>query len=420
MKQLLAIIIMAIAALTLVTSALGNEKPLKVYILVGQSNMQGTARDTVIPAMAEDPVTKHLYDLMIDENGKPRVRDEVKIAAFSQQRENTTTKQGDLTIGYGSDLRADNVFGPEWTFGFTLHEHLQEPFLIIKTAWGGKDLRIDFRPPSAGPLDLREDELTQAIERGRGTREELIAAREEATGRYYRLMAEHVKQVLADPGKYHPAYDPEQGYEIAGFVWFQGFNDMVSGRDPLYEATEDKPAYAAYSDLLAHFIRDVRQEFNTPKMPFVIGVIGTGGSSNADHPFRPAMAAPAALPEFQGNVVAVHTANYYDEKLGELVDRSWRWQRPAWDPQNKYGDLREKITPLHRQLEETKKIEDRAERTKQQRAIQQQMDAIMYTPEEAAYLAANRSNRGFHYDGSAKNFARFGEAFANAIIEMAK
>jgi len=30
-----------------------------------------------------------------------------------------------------------------------MKEHLDEPFLIIKTAWGGKGLLNDFRPPSA-------------------------------------------------------------------------------------------------------------------------------------------------------------------------------------------------------------------------------------------------------------------------------
>ena len=49
-----------------------------------------------------------------------------------------------------------------------------------------------------------------------------------ATGVYYRLMIEHVRKVLADIKRVVPEYDPKQGYELAGFVWFQGFNDLVS------------------------------------------------------------------------------------------------------------------------------------------------------------------------------------------------
>lgn len=41
-----------------------------------------------------------------------------------------------------------------------------------------------------------------------------------ATGVYYRLMMEHVKKVLGDIKRVVPGYDPKQGYELAGFVWF--------------------------------------------------------------------------------------------------------------------------------------------------------------------------------------------------------
>ena len=40
-------------------------------------------------------------------------------------------------------------------------------------------------------------------------------------------MIEHVRKVLADIKRVVPEYDPKQGYELAGFVWFQGFNDLV-------------------------------------------------------------------------------------------------------------------------------------------------------------------------------------------------
>ena len=143
---------------------------------------------------------------------------------------------------------------------------------------------------------------------------------------------------------------------------------------------EGPDRFAPYTDLLTHFIRDVRKDFNAPDMPFVIGVMGNGNKES-----RPAQAAPASLPEFKGNVVAVHTEKCLDEKLNELVDRSWRWQRPAWDPEKKYTDLREKLMPLQKELD---------------------------------YLKRNRSSQGYHYNGSPKFFARAGEAFANALLEL--
>ena len=110
------------------------------------------------------------------------------------------------------------------------------------------------------------------------------------------MMVEHVQKVLADPARVCPGYDPKQGYELAGFVWFQGFNDLVDGQ------TYPNGDYDEYSRLLAHFIRDVRKDLSAPKMPFVIGVLGVGGEGDNVN-FRKAMAAPADLPEFQGNVL---------------------------------------------------------------------------------------------------------------------
>ena len=108
-----------------------------------------------------------------------------------------------------------------------MDETFEEPVLIIKTAWGGKSLFYDFRPPSAGVYPRTADD----IEKDRRP--------ESGSGHYYRLMLKHVKHVLSDIGRVVPDYDPEQGYEIAGFVWFQGFNDMVS-RDVYPELAEGR------------------------------------------------------------------------------------------------------------------------------------------------------------------------------------
>ena len=72
-----------------------------------------------------------------------------------------------------------------------------------------------------------------------------------ATGRYYRLMIDHVKKVLADPKRVVPDYNAKAGYEIAGFVWFQGWNDMVdSGTYPNRGAPG---GYDKYSEVLMDY-----------------------------------------------------------------------------------------------------------------------------------------------------------------------
>jgi len=167
---------------------------------------------------------------------------------------------------------------------------------------------------------------------------------------FYRMMIEHVKKVLADPKRVYPEYDAKDGYELAGFVWLQGFNDLVDGTT--YPGPDQPGKYDVYSDLLAKFIQDVRKDLSAPKMPFVIGVLGVDGEGKNVN-FRKAMAAPANMPEFKGNVVAVETAPFWDHaiaaaqpKQGEYnnivgiahtlkkdgsFDREWKWEN-YWKP----------------------------------------------------------------------------------------
>ena len=65
---------------------------------------------------------------------------------------------GPLSTGYGARPTA---FGPEYAFGIMLEKNLDQPVLIIKTAWGGKSLHYDFRPPSAGPYQPTANEKAQ-------------------------------------------------------------------------------------------------------------------------------------------------------------------------------------------------------------------------------------------------------------------
>jgi len=188
--------------------------------------------------------------------------------------------------GYGSrpnPTEPGEKIGPEFTFGIYMQKHVQEPILLIKTAWGGKSIHTDFRPPSAGHFVFNESSIAKYEKQGKDFAQ-IKADREEATGKYYRLMMEHITKVLDDPARVYPGYNEDDGYEIAGFVWFQGWNDMVAS--DVYPTRDQPGGYDAYSEVLAHFIRDVRRDLKTPELPFVIGVMGaprqtTVPSSNA-------------------------------------------------------------------------------------------------------------------------------------------
>jgi hypothetical protein len=415
-------------------TAVASAKPLKVFILVGQSNMQGHADVSTLAGLAMDPETKPLYDKLVDASGNPRVHENVSIAAFSRTDSwgkigDNVSKNGPLTVGFGNNTTNPDKLGPELGFGVTMGENLKEPILLIKTSWGGKSLKLNFRPPSGGPFHEHPEEVKDR-KTNKGeliTAAQQLAKTNEESGKYYRLMLEHVKTVLADPGKYCPAYDPKNGYEIAGFAWFQGFNDLVGDYPPL-DSSKGKDVvkdYSEYSRLLACFIRDVRQDLSTPNMLFAIGVLGVGGKNAGENTelFRKAMTAPADLPEFKGSVVAVHTAEFWDEKLGELSERKSvtqveKGKRKENDADDKYAALRARIAPLQKELDALEELKGKdKDKTLE---LKQKIRDILYTPEEQDYLSKNSSNQGYHYMGSAKIYSRIGEALAKAIIEINK
>lgn len=385
-----------------------EKKPLKVFILAGQSNMEGHARIETFDYIGDDPATASLLKQMRGADGKPSVCDHVWISYFTGIGQNNGEGFGKLTAGYGSRQKPDQdggKIGPEFTFGLTLDKALQEPVLIIKTAWGGKSLHTDFRPPSAGPYQLNDYQKKLYYgPPGHGIPKDIdqwLVDKKRETGHYYRLMLEHVKKVMANPKRLVPDYDAAQGYELAGFVWLQGFNDLV---DSHTYPVQGKPGrFDLYSELLSHFIRDVRRDVGAPQMPFVIGVLGVDGPAAARDivEFRQAMAAPAALPEFQGNVFAVQTAPFWSEELG-AIDK-------------KHGQVRQ----MRHYLDSKHKDYANADglmTDEQKREHIKKFEAELIPPAEVALWKRGASNAGYHYLGCAKTFALMGRAFAEPLL----
>jgi len=408
--------VLALAAVILtgiVGDVTAQEKPLKIYIMAGQSNMEGQAKIETFDYIGDEPATAPLLKEMRGPDGKPRVCDRVWISYLTGSPDKLGEGFGKLAAGYGArsnPAEDGGKIGPEFTFGITMEKAYDGPILIIKTAWGGKSLSTDFRPPSAGPYKLNSFQLDHYPKIGRDL-EEIKAEKAKATGKYYRLMVEHIRKVLKDIKRVYPAYDPNRGYELAGFVWFQGWNDYCDThtyRDP------HKPGgYDLYSELLAQFIRDVRKDLSDPKMPFVIGIMGVGGPieqycyeprfKEQNRHFRAAMAAPAAMPEFKGNVVAVQTAPSWDQALADIELKHGKIRQMAYFLRTEHKDHANK---------------DGKMTSEQQQAYLKKYRAELITAQEEALWQRGASNGGYHYLGSAKVLAQIGKAFAEAMLEM--
>jgi len=397
MRLLSALVLLSLLALSLPASA----KPLQIYILAGQSNMQGHAKVSTFEHIGMDPATKPMLAEMMGADGKPKVCERVWISSIGCA-DGDVEQTGKLTAGFGAGQGGPKI-GPEFTFGLYMQKFTDAPILLIKTSWGGKSLNTDFRPPSAGPYVFNEAQLATLQSKGKDLTA-LKAEKEKATGVNYRLMIEHVKKVLGDIKRVVPDYDAKQGYELAGFAWLQGWNDMVdSGTYP----NRDKPGgYDAYSTVMADFIRDVRKDLGAPKLPFVIGVIGVGGPTaqygpdqqryKATHDsFRAAMAAPAQLPEFKGNVGTVLTEKYWDQELtaAKAKDTAIRQQAKKLAADGKMSPAEEKAA-----LEKLR------------------MEGL--TERERQVLEKGISNLEFHYLGSAKILGGIGKGFAEEMAEL--
>lgn len=370
--------------------------PLKVFILAGQSNMQGHANVSTLDSMADDPKTAALLREMRNADGTPRVCERVWISSVGCAGDgwsDVIEQKGKLTAGFGASTAK---IGPEFTFGISMQKALGEPILLIKTSWGGRNLHTDFRPPGAGPETFNDYTISQWKRRGLDPDQEAAKIHRNA-GVFYRHMIEHVRKVLADIKRVVPEYDPNQGYELAGFVWFQGFNDMIDGWT--YHDRMKPGGYDLYSQLLAQLIRDVRKDLSAPRMPVVIGVMGIGGVKEGKKPpqlyFRQAEAAPALVPEFQGNVVAVPTAPYWADDLDALQQR------------------REKLNArIDREAKNHPGLTQAARDDAYRKAM-----AESFTPEELKRMKGI-SNGGYHYLGAARILAPIGKAFAEAMVSL--
>jgi hypothetical protein len=216
---------------------------------------------------------------------------------------------GVLSLGYTTWPTA---CGPEYPFGISFERLVDGPVLLIKCAWGGTSLNSNWRPPSLAnaetPIEKAEREAANkaGAEEAKKKGEEFTPAEPQTgTGRLFEASLTHIKKVLADPGKYHPDYDPKEGYEIAGLVWFQGWND--SGNK-------------AYGEQLVHFIKDWRKELNAPDMKVVCGLLGQNGwkRNTFAGDVNSGMLYAANQPDLKGTVDIVNTLPYMPIELGFL------------------------------------------------------------------------------------------------------
>lgn len=336
--------------------------PLKVFILAGQSNMDGQANVSTIDFLGEDKKYGHLLKVFKPDGKNLVTRDDVWVANAGVYAK--------LQTGFGGRKNYDqfgSCIGPEYAFGYYMGEALKQQVLLIKFAPGGQSLYANFRPPSAGKTgnkQLDEQILTKVVaDRWNEGRQEPVV------GLQYRNLVRYTHATLDHLPERFPAYDKKAGYEIVGFVWFQGYNDMF-----------DEAARKQYGQNLVHLIKDLRTEFKAPNMKVVVGVMGVNGVKNEvgkQKEVRDGHRFVNTVPEFKGNVKAIESAPLLHPDIIALKTAGWL---------NKDRDP--KTQPI--------------------------------TPEEQAMLQRATSSQGFHYNGEGRFFILLGKSFADTMLELMK
>lgn len=272
---------------------LGGAQPsstLRVYVVAGQSNAEGHAEvatknktsgaylNGTLAYQLTDPRTAAAFAPLWDAGTSSWT---VLSDVYCWYNENGTqtgingssipsapgeASFGRLTVGFGA-LGDPNLIGPELGLGFGLRDALPgEKILIMKTAWGGKTLAGDFRPPSSVATP---DPFCQG-------------ACPNVVGHYYDVLVADVHKMLA-PGAVAAMFPELAGLTpaLAGFAWFQGWNDGC-----------DLNQTAAYEANLVHLIRDLRAEFGDPALPVSVAVAGFNGFNGAEATRTPKSATP--------------------------------------------------------------------------------------------------------------------------------
>ena len=196
------------------------------------------------------------------------------------------------------------TFGPELGFGFVMGTFHEEPVLVIKADIGNRSLGWDILPPGS-----QRYECEGRVYPGYGENERTIKeggkprAGEWYAGKQYDDYTAAVHAVLDNFGEQYPEYK-DQGYEVAGFVWWQGHKD--SG-DPCH--------VAHYEQNLTNLIKAWRKEFKAPNARFVIatgcGSPGRDGGALQIAEAQLAVADPKRHPEFAGNVKTIDSRPFW-------------------------------------------------------------------------------------------------------------
>ena len=255
-------------------------KKVKVFIIMGQSNTleMGKVKGDKEGSLEYAVKNENLYPFMIDASGNWTKRQDVRNVHVmgSGGPGKTSVRRNDwLTV-------SGNKIGIETGIGHQLGNALDAPVLILKSSIGNRSLGWDLLPPGSPSYEYeltvknrqtKEDETKTYVYAGygqspdkweKGTEPKPIGWK---AGVQYDGDIARAKDVLKELDKFYPG---ASGYEIAGFLWWQGDKDRYNeGHAAMYEKN------------LNNLIAALRRDFDAPNAKFVCATLGQTSKEDA-------------------------------------------------------------------------------------------------------------------------------------------
>jgi len=340
-------------------SSTGNsEKAVKVYILSGQSNMFGFGRlNGDIGTLSHMTEIENKFPNMIDGEGDWTERKDVKYRGVIS----------DIGSGDLSPDVAGSTFGPEIGFGYVMGWYHDEPVLLIKSSIGNRSISWDCLPPGSPGFDyngntyagygqspnswpiggnpspfvwyagkqyddyfLHEDDMgpsawavgvdypdnCQVKHNGvtyiSNSDHLSIAGNAPGIGGEWDVYSIfNVVDILDNFASEYPEY-AAQGFEIAGYVWWQGHKDQGEPHASNYERNMEQLIKA-----MRGYYEDRYPGNTIPNAPFALATVGFDGWDMSGGLLTVAQGQLAVsgetgnYPEFAGNVKTIEARGYW-------------------------------------------------------------------------------------------------------------
>jgi len=290
-------------------------KPVKVFILLGQSNMVGMGKISGKEGSLENAVKeKKKYPYLVDAAGTWIERKDVRFVRCMQGRGLLNNEWMAVKSG---------TIGPEFGIGHVVGDAVDAPVMILKSCIGNRSLGWDLLPPGSeryqAEVTERDGQKVAKVFAGYKDRPDswvMDQSKGTATepppwldkngkpidwyaGKQYDDDTADAKKVLAELDKHYPGATK---YEVAGFFFWQGEKDCGNAVHA-----------ARYEQNLVRFIKQLRKDFNAPDAKFVLATLGEstkGSGGNGGMVLEGHLAVDGKsgkYPEFKGNVATVYS-----------------------------------------------------------------------------------------------------------------